>query len=151
MAYSTWLFPDDVFGPQKKGPDKGGLNDTQYPDCGFSRIYTLENILYGLEFIITPLLQTISDNQDLTKINDETTSLTLTGSAIALPAAAGSGTLIKVSIYNLTTNANVTIKIGGDFILEAGVSMDLSTSDATNIFANGTAGNTLQLIYTYKL
>jgi hypothetical protein len=52
---TTWRWPDSTFGPQVKVP----FNDNQqYPDCGPSiRVYTLENILYGLEEVITPLLQ----------------------------------------------------------------------------------------------
>ena len=60
MSYTatTWRWPDSTFGPQRNVPFS---DDQQYPDCGPSRIYTLENILYGLENIVTPLLTTIAD------------------------------------------------------------------------------------------
>lgn len=153
MAYSTWLFPDNVFGPQQKGPDKGGANDTQYPNCGFNRIYTLENILYGLEFVVTPLLQTIATGGSAPVFFDETGNLSLTGGSDPLPAAGGTGTFLKVSIYNLSTNSSVTVRTGAgtDFILESGVSMDLNATDPTAITILGTASNVIQLVYTYKV
>lgn len=151
MAYTTWIPSPDVWGPQKSGPSAGGPDDTQYPNCGFQRIYPLEDILYGLEFVITPILQQIQAAGALTEIS-ETQNLTLTGGTDNLPGYGGAGTLYKISIYNLSTNANANVRTSGgaDFTLEPGVSMDLYTSDPTTTTATGTAGDVIQLIYTAK-
>lgn len=152
MAYTTWIPSPDVWGPQKSGPSAGGPDDTQYPNCGFQRIYPLEDILYGLEFVITPILQQIQAAGAVNQL-DSTDKLTLTGAADNLNSYGGAGTFFKVSIYNLSTNNNVTINTNGsgDFILEPGVSMDLYLSDPTTITATGTAGNVIQLIYSAKI
>jgi len=74
---TTWRWPDSTFGPQVKVP----FNDNQqYPDCGPSiRVYTLENILYGLENVITPLLQ--GGTQTFQQVTFDTTYVALSSAA----------------------------------------------------------------------
>lgn len=69
MAFepTTWRWPDSTFGPQKKVPFN---DDQQYPDCGpSSRSYVSEDILFGLEKVITPLLLSLLQQ---TKTNTKT-------------------------------------------------------------------------------
>jgi len=142
---TTWRWPDSTFGPQVKVP----FNDNQqYPDCGPSiRVYTLENILYGLEDIITPLLQTMVNN--IPTSNEISATLTLSNSETQL----GTATCKTVTIYLLTSaSAPAEIKIGSGatIILEAGYSMQINVNSLTGVTAMQTGDDGDVLYFKYQ-
>lgn len=121
---TTWRYPDSTFGPQKAVP----FNDNQqYPDCGPSiRVYTLENILYGLENVITPLLQAQNATEDTT----------YSGTAPTTETALDNVDCVEVTIYSLSTateNFNVKANGGDAVILEKGYSVTFKCTNAQNI------------------
>jgi hypothetical protein len=144
---TTWRWPDSTFGPQVKVP----FNDNQqYPDCGPSiRVYTLENILYGLEDIITPLLQQIANNSP--NSNEISASLGLSNTETQL----GTATCKTVTIYMLNSAsapAEITIDSangGTPIILEAGYSMQINVNSLTKVTAvqTGDEGDVLYFKY----
>ena len=145
---TTWRWPDSTFGPQVKVPFN---DDQQYPDCGPSiRVYTLENILYGLEDIITPLLQTIANNIPTT--NEVSASLTLSNTDTQL----GTATCKTVTIYMLTSAtapAEITIDSangGTPIILEAGYSMQINVTALTRVTAMQTGDEGDVLYFKYQ-
>jgi hypothetical protein len=142
---TTWRWPDSTFGPQVKVP----FNDNQqYPDCGPSiRVYTLENILYGLEDIITPLLQQIANNAPTS--NEISASLGLSNTETQL----GTATCKTVTIYMLTSAsapAEITIGGGTTIILEAGYSMQINVNSLTEITAMQTGDDGDVLYFKYQ-
>jgi len=142
---TTWRWPDSTFGPQVKVP----FNDNQqYPDCGPSiRVYTLENILYGLEDIITPLLQQIANNAPTS--NEISATLTLSNSETQL----GTATCKTVTIYLLTSAsapAEIKIGAGATIILEAGYSMQINVNALTAITAMQTGDDGDVLYFKYQ-
>lgn len=143
---TTWLWPDNVFGAQKRNP---GDLPTQYPDCGPSRIYTLEDILYGLENVMTPLLSTIATQTANTqKLQDTSTKLVLTNSY----ASPTSQRCVKAVIWLLSTateDATIKINSGGEVTLEKGYSMEINLSNLNLISAKqATGGDTLYITYS---
>ena len=151
MSYTatTWRWPDSTFGPQRNVPFS---DDQQYPDCGPSRIYTLENILYGLENIVTPLLTTIADQTSGAQTLKDTSSKLVLTSSYASPTAQA---CVKATIYLLSTateSASIKINSGGEIILEAGYSMQVNCDDLTKIEAKqATGGDTLYIVYSEKV
>ena len=139
---TTWRWPDSTFGKQKNVPFADNL---QYPDCGPQRVYTLENILYGLEEVMTPLLQSIAGGANIRETS-ETYTLTAT------PTAIGTGETKKVVIWLLSTadaNAVISLNSGTDVILEKGYSMEITTDNLNRIEASqpGAEGDTLYIKY----
>lgn len=115
MAFepTTWRWPDSTFGPQKKVPFN---DDQQYPDCGpSSRSYVSEDILFGLEKVITPLLLSLLQQ---TKTIDKSYNQTLTNAEQPLD----NQECIEVTIYLLSSEANANVKINGGetIVLEKG-------------------------------
>ena len=142
---TTWRYPDSTFGPQKQVP----FNDNQqYPDCGPSiRIYTLENILYGLEQVITPLLEQMALNAPATA-NEKSATYTMTGT----DADIGTADCSIVTIWLLSTaaaNAQIIINGGEEIILEAGYSMTVNINSLTRIqaYQSGAEGDVLYYKY----
>jgi hypothetical protein len=145
---TTWRWPDSTFGPQVKVP----FNDNQqYPDCGPSiRVYTLENILYGLEEVILPLLQTISANIPATG-NEVSESATLTASATALGSAAcRSVTLFMLSTATAPAEIIINVSSGGTSIfLEAGYSMQIEVTNLNRIEVLQSGGEADTIYFKY--
>lgn len=145
MAYepTTWRWPDSTFGPQKKVPFN---DDQQYPDCGPStRSYVSEDILYGLEKVITPLLQSIAGGTNVR----ETSGLYVMD---ATPTAIGTGDIKRVTIWLLSTaaaSAEISINGGDTVILEAGYSMDITIDNLNRVEASqtGNEGDTIYFKY----
>jgi hypothetical protein len=143
---TTWRWPDSTFGPQNKVP----FNDNnQYPDCGpSSRSYVAENILYGLENVILPILTDIETNTAgggaLTDVSHNATS---TAGATALPNHVSK----KITLINLSTNTaamELTIGTGGTTVpLEPGYSMLVNVSNANRITLKQTGGEAEILHY----
>lgn len=130
MAFepTTWRWPDSTFGPQKKVPFN---DDQQYPDCGpSSRSYVSEDILFGLEKVITPLLLSLLQQ---TKTIDKSYNQTLTNAEQPLDDQE----CIEVTIYLLSSEANANVKINGGetIVLEKGYSMTIKTDNANKIRA----------------
>lgn len=130
MAFepTTWRWPDSTFGPQKKVPFN---DDQQYPDCGpSSRSYVSEDILFGLEKVITPLLLSLLQQ---TKTIDKSYNQTLTNAEQPLD----NQECIEVTIYLLSSEANANVKINGGetIVLEKGYSMTIKTDNANKIRA----------------
>lgn len=130
MAFepTTWRWPDSTFGPQKKVPFN---DDQQYPDCGpSSRSYVSEDILFGLEKVITPLLLSLLQQ---TKTIDKSYNQTLTNAEQPLDDQE----CIEVTIYLLSNEANANIKVNGGetIVLEKGYSMTIKTDNANKIRA----------------
>lgn len=130
MAFepTTWRWPDSTFGPQKKVPFN---DDQQYPDCGpSSRSYVSEDILFGLEKVITPLLLSLLQQ---TKTIDKSYNQTLTNAEQPLD----NQECIEVTIYLLSSKANANVKINGGetIVLEKGYSMTIKTDNANKIRA----------------
>jgi len=128
---TTWIWDPSTFGPQRNVPFNDNL---QYPDCGPSRIYTLENILYGLEKIITPILTDIETNTAAGgALTDTSYSETTTAVSTALPTA----TSKKITLFNPSTNtAPVEVSIGSGGVplpLEPGYSLVANVSNANRI------------------
>jgi hypothetical protein len=142
---TTWRWPDSTFGKQKNVPFN---DDLQYPDCGPQRIYTLENILYGLEEILTPIMQQIEANTAAGgALSDVSYSETSTNSATALPTA----TSKKVTLINPSTNTaamEITIGTGGVTLpLEPGYSLIANVSNANRITIAQSGGEAEELYY----
>lgn len=143
---TTWRWPDSTFGQQKNVPFSDNL---QYPDCGPSRIYTLENILYGLEKIITPILTDIETNTAAGGgvLSDVSYSEVTTASSTPLPAAGAK----KVTLINLSTNtASIEVEVGtgGAVIpLEPGYSLVCNVSNANRIAIAQPGGEAETLYY----
>ena len=142
---TTWRWPDSTFGKQKNVPFS---DDLQYPDCGPQRVYTLENILYGLEEVITPLLQTIETNTAAGGVLiDVSYSETCTSSFAALPTA----TSKKITLINPSTNtAAIEVKVGTGGVaipLEAGYSLIANVSNANRIEIAQSGGEGEELYY----
>jgi hypothetical protein len=142
---TTWRWPDSTFGKQKNVPFN---DDLQYPDCGPQRIYTLENILYGLEEILTPIMQQIEANTAAGgALSDVSYSETSTNSATALPTA----TSKKVTLINPSTNTaamEITIGSGGVTLpLEPGYSLIANVSNANRITIAQSGGEAEELYY----
>jgi hypothetical protein len=139
---TTWRWPDSTFGPQNKVP----FNDNQqYPDCGpSSRSYVSEDILYGLENVITPLLQTITGGNG----TRETSGAVAT---TAVFAAIGSADCYKVTIWTLSTDANVEVSLnsGTTVILEPGYSMDITTDSLLRVTVRQTGGEADPVYFKY--
>jgi hypothetical protein len=139
---TEWRWPDSTFGPQKQVPFN---DDLQYPNCGSQRIYTLENILYGLEKVITPLLESVAGGANIRE-----TSATYVMDAT--PTAIGTAETKKVVIWLLSTadaNAVISLNSGTDVILEKGYSMEITTDNLNRIEASqpGAEGDTLYIKY----
>lgn len=157
-------FDDKVFGPQPANPTVSGPNQTdtgQFPQCGKQqeRNWALECLLYGMEYVITPILAQINTNLNkpsaIDSIYTQTDRQTLSGSSAAIntPPSVASYDVFKVSIQNPPTSANaVTIKQGANVLsLFPGISIDLfSTDPAGEISVNGDSGVVLQIIWTYQ-
>jgi len=143
---TTWRWPDSTFGKQKNVPFN---DDLQYPDCGPQRIYTLENILYGLEEILTPIMQQIEANTATPggALTDKSYSQTSTSSATALATHASK----KVTIINPSTNTaamEVAIGSGGVALpLEPGYSLIANVSNANRITIAQSGGEAEELYY----
>lgn len=142
---TTWRWPDSTFGQQKNVPFSDNL---QYPDCGPSRIYTLENILYGLEKIITPILETIETNTAAGGVlSDVSYTRVTSASSSPLPTAAAK----KVTLINLSTNTapiEVEVGTGGAVIpLEPGYSLVCNVSNANRIAISQPGGEAETLYY----
>lgn len=142
---TTWRWPDSTFGKQKNVPFS---DDLQYPDCGPQRIYTLENILYGLEEVITPIMQQIQTNTAAGGIlTDVSYSETCTSSFAALPSAASK----KITLINPSTNtAAIEVKVGTGGValpLEAGYSLIANVSNANRIQIAQSGGEGEELYY----
>ena len=150
MATTTWKWADDVFGKQKQNPDN---SPTQYPDCGPSRVYTLENILYGLENVVTPLLQAIQTGQE-TALNfqDGSAKMTIT-TGFTSPTPVGA--ILRATIWLLSTaseGATIKVNSGAEVFLEAGYSMQLNLTSLDQIEAKGAAGGAvLYIVYTQSV
>jgi len=129
---TTWRWPDSTFGPQKKVPFN---DDNQYPDCGpSSRSYVSENILYGLEKVILPILTDIETNTAAGGVLTDTSySETTTAVSTALPTAASK----KITLFNPSTNtAPIEVAIGSGGVplpLEPGYSLVANVSNANRI------------------
>lgn len=172
---SNWLWDANVFGPQ--APQYNGATGGVYPECGRQqeRNWALENMLFGLENVIAPAIADIKTAMQESKgqgnISTVTDKLLLTGGADPLPTAKFNtflndlnlyntlGYLSKISIYNLTTNASVTVNSNSTegFLLEAGVALDLDRAgntdysiddDPSNTTAQGTNGETIYIVYS---
>jgi hypothetical protein len=141
---TTWRWPDSTFGKQKNVPFN---DDLQYPDCGPQRIYTLENILYGLEEILTPIMQQIETNTAAGGVVLEDTSYrqSATNTATALPSQAAK----KITLINISTHAAMQITINGGAVipLEAGYSMVVNVSNANLITLRQSTGEGQNLHY----
>jgi hypothetical protein len=139
---TEWRWPDSTFGPQNKVP----FNDNQqYPDCGpSSRSYVSEDILYGLENVITPLLQSLVGGAN---IRETSGSATCTASFAAL----GSADCSKVTFYTLSTDANVevTLNSGSTIVLEKGYSMEVITDNLARIEIRQTGGEADVVYFKY--
>jgi hypothetical protein len=144
MSYvaTAWRWAASTFGPQKQVPFN---DDQQYPDCGPSiRVYTLENILYGLEKVMTPLLEQLATNAPTAA--NETSGAYATDST---PTEIGSAACKVVTVYNLSTAAapiTITINAGEELPLEAGYSMTINVVNLNKIEAYQ-AGNEGDVIY----
>jgi hypothetical protein len=143
---TTWRWPDSTFGPQNKVP----FNDNnQYPDCGpSSRSYVAENILYGLENVILPLLQSIDTNTGGTggALEDTSYRVASTTTATALPSQASK----KITLINISTHAanfQLTINGGAVIPLEPGYSMVVNVSNADLITLRQSTGENENLHY----
>jgi hypothetical protein len=143
---TTWRWPDSTFGPQNKVP----FNDNnQYPDCGpSSRSYVAENILYGLENVFLPLLQSIDTNTGGGSVTLEDVSYrqSATTTATALPSAPAK----KITLINISTHSTMqlTIGTGGAVIpLEGGYSMVVNVSNADLITLRQSTGEGQNLHY----
>ena len=172
---SNWLWDANVFGQQ--APQSNGATAGVYPECGRQqeRNWALENMLFGLENVIAPALTDIKNAMQLStgqaNISTVTDKLLLTGAADNLPTAkfntfisdlavvGATGYLSKISIYNLTTNASVTVNSNSTegFLIEAGVALDLDRAgntfytidnDPSNTTAQGTLGETIYIVYS---
>ncbi len=134
MAYTatTWRWPDSTFGPQKQVPFN---NNQQYPDCGPSiRVYTMENILYGLEEVITPLLESIEAAITAGGADVQDTSAIL--AADPTPTALPSAPCIGVTLINVSTNTepfDIVVNSGASIKLEVGYSMYVNIRNANSI------------------
>jgi hypothetical protein len=144
---TTWRWPDSTFGPQNKVP----FNDNnQYPDCGpSSRSYVAENILYGLENVILPILTDIEANTAVGGgvLSDLSYSVVSTSSDTALPSGASK----KVTLINPSTNTapmEVAIGTGGLVLpLEVGYSLVANVSNANRITVKQTGGEAETMYY----
>ena len=146
---TTWRWPDSTFGKQKNVPFS---DDLQYPDCGPQRVYTLENILYGLEEVITPIMQQIQTNTASGGIlADKSYSQVSTNSAVAL----ATHTSHKVTLINPSTNTaaiEISIGTGGVFLpLEAGYSLIANVSNANRIQMRQTGGEAETLYFIVSI
>jgi hypothetical protein len=144
---TTWRWPDSTFGPQNKVPFN---DDNQYPDCGpSSRSYVAENILYGLENVFLPLLQSIDTNTGGTggAALDVSYSVVSTSSDTALPSGASK----KVTLINPSTNTaamEVAIGSGGVVLpLEVGYSLVANVNNANRITVKQTGGEAETMYY----
>jgi len=142
---TTWRWPDSTFGKQKNVPFN---DDLQYPDCGPQRIYTLENILYGLEEILTPIMQQIETNTAAggVVLEDVSYRVNATATATALPAADSK----KITLINTSTHANMQITVGTggtSFPLEPGYSLVVNVSNANLITVRQSTGEGQLLHY----
>jgi hypothetical protein len=197
---SNWLWDANVFGEQAPAHNPAPTPGV-YPQCGRQqeRNWALENLLYGMENVIAPGVETISTNSSLiydtlvsfvlaldniqsftlntAKYTKQATTATVTDKLLlsagsnALPdtklteyknsltSLNCTGYLSKISIYNPTANASVTINNNSNegFLLEAGVALDLdraaftndtAENDPTNCLATGTAGDTIYIVYS---
>ena len=144
---TTWRCPDSTFGPQNKVP----FNDNnQYPDCGpSSRSYVAENILYGLENVILPILTDIEANTAVGggALTDVSYSVVSTGSSTALPSAGSK----KITLINVSTNtAAMEVEIGSGGVvlpLEVGYSLVANVNNANRITVRQTGGEAETLYY----
>jgi hypothetical protein len=144
---TTWRWPDSTFGPQNKVP----FNDNnQYPDCGpSSRSYVAENILYGLENIILPILTDIETNTAAGGgvLIDTSYDVVTTNSAQTLPSESSK----KITLINVSTNTapiEVSIGAGGTFLpLEPGYSLVANVSNSDRIKIKQTGGEAETLYY----
>jgi hypothetical protein len=144
---TTWRWPDSTFGPQKKVPFN---DDNQYPDCGpSSRSYVAENILYGLENIILPILTDIEANTAVAggALADVSFSVVSTASSTALPSGASK----KVTLINPSTNtASMEVAIGSGGVvlpLEVGYSLVANVNNANRITVKQTGGEAETMYY----
>jgi hypothetical protein len=143
---TTWRWPDSTFGPQNKVP----FNDNnQYPDCGpSSRSYVAENILYGLENIILPILTDIETNTAGGGVlTDKSYDVVTTNTDEALPTHASK----KVTLINVSTNTapiEVAIGSGGTFLpLEPGYSLVANVNNSNRIEIRQTGGEAETLYF----
>jgi hypothetical protein len=144
---TTWRWPDSTFGPQNKVP----FNDNnQYPDCGpSSRSYVAENILYGLENVILPILTDIETNTAAGGgvLADTSYSVVSTASSTALPSGASK----KVTLINPSTNtASMEVAIGSGGVvlpLEVGYSLVANVNNANRITVKQTGGEAETMYY----
>jgi hypothetical protein len=140
---TEWRWPDSTFGPQNKVP----FNDNQqYPDCGpSSRSYVSEDILFGLENVITPLLQALIGGTATTR---ETSGAIATTASFA---NIGSANCYKVTIWTLSTDANVEVSLnaGATVILEPGYSMEITTDSLTRVQTRQTTGEADTVYFKY--
>ena len=143
---TTWRYPDSTFGPQKQVP----FNDNQqYPDCGPSiRVYTLENILYGLEQVITPLLEQLATNAP-TVANETSGAYVMT----TTPTQIDAGVCKTVTIWLLSTasaSAEIEINSGTPVFLEPGYSMQINCTNLNRIHASQTGGEADTLYFKHQ-
>jgi hypothetical protein len=142
---TTWRWPDSTFGPQNKVP----FNDNnQYPDCGpSSRSYVAENILYGLENVFLPLLQSIDVNTGGAggALQDTSYRQAATTTATALPSQPAK----KITLINISTHATMqlTINGGANTPLEPGYSLVVNVSNANLITLRQSTGEGENLHY----
>jgi hypothetical protein len=144
---TTWRWPDSTFGPQNKVP----FNDNnQYPDCGpSSRSYVAENILYGLENVILPILTDIETNTAVGggALIDTSYDVVTTNSAQTLPSESSK----KITLINVSTNTapiEVSIGAGGTFLpLEPGYSLVANVNNADRIKIKQTGGENETMYY----
>lgn len=140
---TDWKFDDDVFGVQLSGHPNNASQTAetpQYKDCGQQRSYPLENILYGLEKVILPLLEGSLLPSDVSRWQ------VCTGVFASLTAESSK----KVTVSNLSTaSASVELTIGGgsSIFLEAGYSITFNTLNPSNIRIRQTGGEGSTLYY----
>ena len=142
MSYTatTWRWPDSTFGAQKNVPFSA---NQQYPDCGPQRIYTLENILYGLENVIAPAIDSLVS---AATVVDTSNSQATTASFAPLTSAA----CVRVTLFLLSTaaaNVEYTVNSGSSLFLEPGYSVVINATNADKIEIKQSGGEADTVYY----
>jgi hypothetical protein len=165
---SNWLWDANVFGPQAPAHNPAPTPGI-YPECGRqqARNWALENMLYGLENVISPTITAVLTS--LNQIYNNSLLQTQNGNIATvtdkLQLAAGSNSLpntklntfitnisvnyqvdgycIKASLYNPTANSSMTVINNSTegFLLEAGVALDLELASNANIVGSEEVSN----------